>query len=266
MGILDFVDHQEFERIMANWAKATGLATVAVGEDGNYISECYNFTDFCIKYTRGSREGCKRCEKCDREGHGIYHCHAGLIDFGMDLVVEGKKVGSVIGGQVLPEKPDEEAFRKVAREIGVNEDQYIQALQKVNVRSEEMIHASAELLGMVLNHYINAEYAKKQNQAILTNLTDGIQETSVMVDSIMKETDQLRSIQKRQKMLALNASIEAARAGEKGDGFAVVASEVAKLSERSTVVNKNIEEIVANIHDTVSSMNKNKTGMVQGGI
>ena len=67
-------------------------------------------------------------------------------------------------------------------------------------------------------------------------------------------------------MLALNASIEAARAGEKGDGFAVVASEVAKLSERSTVVNKNIEEIVANIHDTVSSMNKNKTGMVQGGI
>ena len=42
-----------------------------------------------------------RCEKCDREGKVIYHCHAGLIDFGIDLVVAGQKMGAVIGGQVL---------------------------------------------------------------------------------------------------------------------------------------------------------------------
>ena len=42
-----------------------------------------------------------RCEKCDREGKGIYHFHAGLIDFGIDLVVAGQKMGAVIGGQVL---------------------------------------------------------------------------------------------------------------------------------------------------------------------
>lgn len=27
---------------------------IAVGDDGEYISDCYNFTDFCIKLTRGS--------------------------------------------------------------------------------------------------------------------------------------------------------------------------------------------------------------------
>ena len=101
MKIQDFADMTKFEEIMSNWAKATGLATVAVGADGEYISECYNFTDFCIKLTRGSKEGCARCEKCDREGKGIYHCHAGLIDFGIDLVVAGQKMGAVIGGQVL---------------------------------------------------------------------------------------------------------------------------------------------------------------------
>ena len=57
---------KKFEEIMSNWAKSTGLATVAVGDDGKYISECYNFTDFCIKLTRGSNEGRRRCEKCDR--------------------------------------------------------------------------------------------------------------------------------------------------------------------------------------------------------
>ena len=77
MKIQDMVDMQEFKHILSSWAEATGLATVAVGEDGKYISDCYNFTDFCIKYTRGSREGCARCEKCDQTGQGVYRCHAG---------------------------------------------------------------------------------------------------------------------------------------------------------------------------------------------
>ena len=60
MEIKEFTDMTQFEHIMSSWAKATGLATVAVGKDGKYISECYNFTDFCIKLTRGSAEGCAR--------------------------------------------------------------------------------------------------------------------------------------------------------------------------------------------------------------
>lgn len=254
MEIRDFADMERFEKIMANWAKATGLATVAVGADGKYISECYNFTDFCIKYTRGSHEGAARCEKCDREGHGVYRCHAGLIDFGIDLVVNGEKVGSVIGGQVLPEDPDEEKFRQTAREIGVNEDTYISALRKVNVRSEETIKASAELLGEVLNNYINSEYERKKNGKIISGLTSGVEQANKLVDEIKKRTNELRSLQGKQKILALNASIEAARAGEMGAGFAVVAGEVGKLSEKSSAVNADIEDIVTKIVKTVDEM------------
>lgn len=254
MEIKDFTNMVEFERIMSNWATATGLATVAVGADGKYISECYNFTDFCIKLTRGSKEGCARCEKCDREGQGVYHCHAGLVDFGIPLVVEGQTLGSVIGGQVLPENPDEEKFRQVAREIGVNEDEYIKALHKVNVRSEATINASANLLGEVLNNFINAEYARNKNSSILDELSEGVDTTHRMVEKITQKTAELRSLQNRQNILALNASIEAARAGEVGAGFAVVAQEVRKLSEQSAKVNADIEEIVKNISQAVESM------------
>lgn len=254
MEIKDFTNMVEFERIMSNWATATGLATVAVGADGKYISECYNFTDFCIKLTRGSKEGCARCEKCDREGQGVYHCHAGLVDFGIPLVVEGQTLGSVIGGQVLPENPDEEKFRQVAREIGVDEDEYIKALHKVNVRSEATINASANLLGEVLNNFINAEYARNKNSSILEELSEGVDTTHLMVEKITQKTAELRSLQNRQNILALNASIEAARAGEVGAGFAVVAQEVRKLSEQSAKVNAEIEEIVNKISHAVESM------------
>lgn len=256
INIKEFIDMERFEDIMASWATATGLATVAVGGDGKYISECYNFTDFCIKLTRGSKEGCARCEKCDREGQGVYYCHAGLIDFGIPLMIEDEVVGSVIGGQVLPENPDEEKFRKVAREIDVDEDQYIAALRKVNVRSEDAIKASAHLLGEVLNSFINAEYAKKKNTVIIDKLSTGVATTNDLVKQITMKTTSLRAIQSKQKILALNASIEAARAGEKGAGFAVVAKEVGKLSEQSEQVNAEVEEIVRKISSTVGTISE----------
>lgn len=46
------------------------------------------------------------------------------MDFGIPLKLsDGTVLGSVIGGQVLPEHPDEEKFRGVARELGINEDE-----------------------------------------------------------------------------------------------------------------------------------------------
>lgn len=256
MEIKDFTDMEKFEKLMANWAAATGLATVAVDANGKYISECYNFTEFCIKLTRGSKEGCARCEKCDREGKGVYECHAGLVDFGIPLIVEGETVGSVIGGQVLPENPDEEKFRQVAREIGVDEDRYINALHKVNIRTEEAIKASAFLLGDVLNNFINAEYARKVNSVIISKLSSGAETTREMVEQIIEKTTELKSLQNKQRILALNASIEAARAGEKGAGFSVVAKEVGKLSEQSAQVNVEVENIVREISAAVEAMSE----------
>jgi len=43
---------KKFEDIMKNWATSTGLATVAVGADGKYISECYNV------FRNASSSGC----------------------------------------------------------------------------------------------------------------------------------------------------------------------------------------------------------------
>lgn len=254
MVIQDFTDMQEFESIISNWSKATGLAAVAVGTDGKYISQRYNFTDFCMKYTRGSKEGLMRCEKCDKTGKDVYHCHAGLIDFSIDLIVDEKKVGAVIGGQVLSANPDEAAFRKIAREIGVNEEEYINALQKVNVRTEEAIRASVELLGQALNHFINAQYVKNKNGNIASTLTKTIEETNQLVSQIKEKTEGLNKIENQQKILALNANIEAARAGDVGRGFAIVASEFGKLSANSSVLNVEIRKIVENISEVVTKM------------
>lgn len=247
MVIQDFCDMKKFEEIMKNWALATGLATVAVGADGKYISGCYNFTDFCIKYTRGSAEGCKRCEHNDATGKGIYPCHAGLMDFGIPITLDdGTVLGSIIGGQVLPESPDEEKFRETARELSIDEDKYIEALRKVSVKTKEQIIASATLLGDVINMFVRSSYNSNVNDKLIGKLEKGVSAMTGNLHEIEEQTKVVLGFAGKQKMLALNASIEAARAGEAGKGFNIVASEVQKIAlgmgESSAAIKKLVED------------------------
>ena len=145
MKISDFMDLKKLQSIQDQFSDATGLAAIATDADGNYITEGSNFTDFCMKYTRNSAEGNRRCVKCDTECTGTYFCHAGLMDFAADIIVGGEKVGAIIGGQVLPEEPDEEKFRKIAGELSIDPDKYIKALRDVPIRSEKSIRAAAAL-------------------------------------------------------------------------------------------------------------------------
>lgn len=256
LTIQEICDMSKFESIMDNWAKSTGLATVAVGADGKYISECYNFTDFCIKLTRGSAEGCRRCEKCDREGNGVYSCHAGLVDFGIPITLkDGTVLGSVIGGQVLPENPDEDKFRAVARELGINEDRYIEALQEVEIKTRDEIEASANLLGDVINMFVRSSYEEHKNEKMIGKLRNGISEAAEQIEAANVSTSRIASYSHKQNMLALNASIEAARAGEAGRGFAVVATEVQKLAEGMSVVSKEITSALDDLTKTVNELN-----------
>lgn len=257
MKIQDFCDMEKFEQIMKNWAESTGLATVAVGADGQYISGCYNFTDFCINLTRGSAEGKRRCEQCDREGEGVYPCHAGLVDFGIPITLDdGTVLGSVIGGQVLPEHPEEEKFRETARELGIPEDKYIEALHKVNVRTRSQIDASANLLGDVINMFVRSSYVNMKNRKLLEELQDGIGKAAEQIVLANEKTKQIEGYGKKQQILALNASIEAARAGEYGRGFSVVASEVQKLAKDLSSASSDIKDNLRELTVTINNINR----------
>lgn len=256
LKIEDFCDMTQFENIMKNWAMSTGLATVAVGADGKYISDCYNFTEFCINLTRGCEEGKRRCEHCDATGKGVYYCHAGLVDFGIPITLDdGTVLGSIIGGQVLPESPDDEKFKATARELGINEEKYINALHKVNVRTKEQIDASAELLGLVINNFVRSAYNKAQNTALITKLENGISEATKDVETITEVTKAISGYSRKQNILSLNASIEAARSGEAGKGFAVVAKEVKNLATNMEQSSEQINTALTHLQNIFENLN-----------
>ena len=256
MELKEFMDISKLQKIQDNFSNATGLAAIAVGNDGQYLTEGSNFTEFCMKYTRGSKEGNRRCIKCDNEGSGTYFCHAGLMDFSVDIKVGDEKVGAIIGGQILPEAPDEESFRKTARELGIDEDKYIKALKKVNVKTKEQIDASANLLGDVINMFVRASYVNRKNENLVGELKGGITKAAEQIEEATDKTKEIDGYSKRQQILALNASIEAARAGDQGKGFAVVATEVQKLARDMATSSADIKKLLGELHVTINHLNQ----------
>lgn len=243
MNIEEYVDVKVMQDIQDEFSEATGLAAVMVGEDGEYITEPSNFTEFYNKYAKNLEN--------DKDGNGVYRGQSGLMEFSVELKVAGKKIGKIIGGQVLTSEPDEEKFRAMARELSVDEDSYIQALRKVPLRSEKAVTSAVKMLEHMVKTMITNKYV---NEKELSALKAETVVAGKLIQEITKKSAELNKIEAKQKMLALNASIEAARAGEFGKGFAVVASEVGKLAVLSGENNKSIKKSLDELTVVINKM------------
>jgi hypothetical protein len=192
--------------------------------------------------------------KCDQEGKDVYFCHAGLMDFSKDIVVDGIVFGKIIGGQILPKEPDENKFRAIADELGVDPDAYLEALSKIRVSDEETIRAGADLLGAVANQMVATAYYQYKEGLSNEKITSGIEEVVSYIHNINAYTKNLDKLEKNQKILALNASIESARAGEAGKGFAIVANKVGSLAADFGACNHQIKDELERLTDAVGEI------------
>lgn len=277
LKLTDLIDVSVLQEIQDGFADVTGMAALTTDADGNPVTKGSNFTDFCMKYTRQSRLGCERCEKCDRDGGeqtqrtgkaAAYPCHAGLMDFAAPIMVNGEFIGSFIGGQVLTEAPDEAKFRRIAKELGINENEYIAALRKVKIVPKARVEAAAKFLHTIAKNISAIAYTNymmnQRNDALSQNISatsdviarvekiaecstkaisamaDKFKDLAAIADkcvSEVKTTNEtvkvIKDIAMNTRILGFNASIEASKAKESGKGFGVIAQEVRSLADTS---------------------------------
>lgn len=298
LTLLDVIDKRTLQSLQDAFSAATGMAALATDDTGS-VTEGSGFTDFCMNLTRKSKVGCERCVKCDLQGGAeasktgrpaVYYCHGGLMDFAAPIIVNGKHIGSLIGGQVLPEEPDEEKFRRIAEEINVDPDEYISALRKIKIVPKKQIEAAANLMYQMANALSDVGYqralAAEETEKIAKNAQrigehvdmlerkisdvsatiaqlaesfNAIKEAAANSVKAVESTDTIvKTIENASTQLTLisfNASIEAKRAGAAGAGFNVIAQEVRTLADKNTKQAGEIETTLHNIRKAMADIN-----------
>lgn len=68
------------------------------------------------------------------------------MDFAAPIMVDGRMVGSFIGGQVLTGPPDLDRFRENARRMGIDPEKYVEAVKKVRVLDRDYVKKASEAL------------------------------------------------------------------------------------------------------------------------
>lgn len=298
--LTDLIDAHTLQAIQDGFSNATGMAALTTDETGEPVTHGSNFTDFCMNFTRRSGLGCQRCEKCDRQGGqtaistgkaAVYSCHAGLVDFAAPIMLNGKFLGSFIGGQVLTEPVDEVKFRTYAAEIGVDSDEYVRAAKKAKVVPRKQVEYAADFLCTIASilsktaysSYMskagggsdgsgvssdaivkihNAEDLIKKNNIQMTKLKEEVNNLeSIAQDSIskvkmtMETVKDIQDIASNTRILGFNAYIEASHAKENGKGFGVVTQEIRSLADQSMESANKIEEAIKSISTSNKQIN-----------
>jgi PAS domain S-box-containing protein len=124
------------------------MPSAIIDTEGNVLIATA-WQDICTNFHRMNPDTEKMCIESDRNiearlgehtPHVVYRCPMGLVDSATPIIIEGKHLGNVFTGQLFLEPPDESYFIKQARKFGFDEDEYLAAMRKVPMFSEETLH------------------------------------------------------------------------------------------------------------------------------
>ncbi|KKB34528.1 PocR ligand-binding domain-containing protein [Bacillus thermotolerans] len=184
MNLQEIIDIEFLQKVQDTFAKATGFAAVTVDFRGNPITDYSNFSPFC-RLVRQEPQLVDSCLKCDafggleaarKEKPHVYHCHTGLVDFAIPIIVKGQLVGSVLAGQVKLPEHDDSRLTSITndRSSWEGHKEIERAYANIPAIPYEKINAAAEMMFYVINnmfekdmmHFMQEELNAKNEQII----------------------------------------------------------------------------------------------------
>ncbi len=199
LEIGDVIDISLLQLFQNNFAESLDIASVTVDRNGNPVTTPSSYTNFCINYVHSTIIGDTRCAESHRRGGEkaaflgrpyIYTCHAGLIDFAAPILIGDTQIGTILGGQVLTKTPELHKYRNIAREIGISEDNFLEAVNKIKIMEEKNVNAAAEILFMFANTLSKIGYEEIR----LKNISQNLRIELLKKDLLLKESEEYNKL------------------------------------------------------------------------
>jgi signal transduction histidine kinase len=190
LEIKDVIDINLLQTFQDSFAESLNIASITVDRNGNPVTNPSSYTSFCTDFVHSTASGDNRCAESHRKGGEeatrtgrpfIYTCHAGLIDFAAPILIKDKQIGTILGGQVLTRKPEKSKYIQTAREIGVDENKFIESLNSVNITTEKNVKAAAEVLFIIANALSKIGYEELTLKKISKDLENEVLEKNLLL-------------------------------------------------------------------------------------
>ncbi|MGN1100452.1 MAG: PocR ligand-binding domain-containing protein, partial [Christensenellales bacterium] len=160
LNLREFCDMEQLYRLLGNWSKSCGMATVIIDNDGNQVSEDFGMTEFC-RTIQSCEKGLKRCKYMWKSDlNGVYECPFGFRDFSIPIILpDGQVLGKVLAGQTLSVKQKEEDILEKTSELGLDEKAVKDVISRIRKKTDTEIAGAYELLKETLNFFIEKSYS-----------------------------------------------------------------------------------------------------------
>ncbi|WP_079433290.1 PAS domain S-box protein [Zoogloea sp. LCSB751] len=149
MKFAELVDVQQLRSLCESFTEVTGAVTAILELDGEVLVAT-GWQDVCTQFHRCNSGTAQRCLESDTilagklkegEAYNVYNCKNGLVDVAVPITVAGEHVANLFTGQFFFAKPDLQYFIRQANQFGLDEQAYLDALNKTPVFSQEKVRS-----------------------------------------------------------------------------------------------------------------------------
>ncbi len=192
----DLVDIDMLQEMMGYFYKLTGIGVAVVNNTGKILVST-GWQDVCTKFHRVHPDSSAYCIESDtilsnglEEGEfRRYKCKNNMWDIATPIVIGGKKLGNLFLGQFFfdDEEVDYSLFSRQAKKFGFNEDQYLEALEKVPRWSRETVNTVMNFYTQLVNNLSQLSYRNYEKAYLLAERDRSIEALKEAEKDLAKE-------------------------------------------------------------------------------
>lgn len=161
----ELIDLNVVQTLLTSLSQTTGIPVGILDLEGK-ILVATGLREVCSEFHRRHPGLAPRCRHhegsiatrwqplaspCEAPEFVEYSCQNGLVDLSLPILIKGRHQATLYIGQFFHHPPDREQFRAQARELGLEETSYLEAIDRVPVFSREKLASSLEFHRHLVN-------------------------------------------------------------------------------------------------------------------
>tara|TARA_R110002126_G_scaffold43475_16_gene124581 strand:+ start:4905 stop:6614 length:1710 start_codon:yes stop_codon:yes gene_type:complete len=178
------IDFTYLNSLFEHFLQAIGIAIALIGLDGKVLASS-KWQRACIQFHRVNETTRQRCQESDTDlsgkmqqgkNYAVYKCRNGLTDCATPLIINNLHLANLFIGQFFLTEPDLTFFAAQGKELGFDNDDYLDAIADVPIVAEDKLPAILDLLTALATQVAELSMANQRYARTISSVEQQVTE------------------------------------------------------------------------------------------